>query len=399
MHAIENMTFECGGDSFSSVEAFQSLESMELQHCPMLVGKLPKCLLSLKRLKIVRCPKFIYSPMSLPLLEELYIEACSEVVLRSMVDLPPLKTPRISKISFLTCLPKSFVESITLLEDMEIEECNEVTCLWEEGAIRDLLCLKRMAISNCPLLVSLTRKEQGLLPDSIQTLEIYNCTELESLPDEYCRELKGMSVGGGMNLKSLPFLQYMHGLTFLWIESCEGLESFPERGMSISIPNLRKLWIENCINLKYLPNRMHDLTLLDELITSNSPGIKAIPDGGLPPNLTWLTIDCKNLKQPVQEWGLSELTLPLYSLAKAHVIAKGKPASSSSKVTIVECANLLSLTKGWPASLTWSTLDYELAVAAAKNSNGKRNLKSFPGDWKVLQFPFSNVHLEEFEEA
>ncbi|GLT56947.1 hypothetical protein SLA2020_299590 [Shorea laevis] len=164
MDALEIMMLEFDGGNSSSTSAFPALESLNLQDCPKLVGKLPKCTPSLKKLKIFKCPELRYSSLSLLLLEKLHIEECSEVVLRSMVNLTSLKTSSIRKISKLTCLPKSFVESMITLKDIKIESCNELTCLWEEGVnILNLACLEKIEVRECLVLLLLTGKDQGLL--------------------------------------------------------------------------------------------------------------------------------------------------------------------------------------------------------------------------------------------
>ncbi|GKV47280.1 hypothetical protein SLEP1_g54193 [Rubroshorea leprosula] len=416
-------------------------------------------------------------------------------VLRSMVNLTSLKTLSIKKFSKLTCLPKSFVESMISLKDIEIVSCTELTCLWEEGVnILNLACVEKIEVKECEALDSLPgeimmllRLEElsigqcpafrmfprGKLPTTLKVLKIWECEKLESLPEgilmnnghayqssqleeleiascpclksfpsgqlpnsfkrlcinnckqlesppqrmlQYCTELKRISIYGG-DMKSLCF-EDMHGPTSLWIGNCDGLESF-----SLSTSNLKDLFISDCRNLKSLPNKMHDLTSLNGLYISNCPGIKCISDSGLPPNLTWLqiyecigiksipggglfpnltdlqifdcqgiesipdrgfppnlrslTIDCKNLKKPMQEWGLSRITsllsLEIYwicpdldvlptSLTRLVVgkvenmksIARGllQNLNSLQDLTIKECPKLQSLPKeGLPPSL------------------------------------------------
>ncbi|GKV39811.1 hypothetical protein SLEP1_g47527 [Rubroshorea leprosula] len=465
MDALKNMMLEFDGDNSSSTSTFLALEKLR------------------------------YSPLSLPSLEELHMEECSEVVLRSMVNLTSLKTLSIKKISKLTCLPKSFVESMIALKDIRIVSCTELTCLWEEGVnILNLACVEKIEVNECEALDSLPgeimmllRLEElsiaqcptfrmfprGKLPTTLKVLGIWGCEKLESLPEgilinngdayqvsqlevlniyrcpclksfpsgqlpnsfkrlyiqnckqlksppqrmlQYCTELERISILGG-DMKSLCF-EDMRGPTSLSIGNCDGLESF-----SLSTSNLKDLYISNCRNLKSLPNKMHDLTSLNTLYISNCPGIKCISDSGLPPNLTWLqidgcigiesipggglfpnltsleivdcqgiesipdrgfppnvrslTIDCKNLKKPMQEWGLSSLTSLLFltiywicpdpdvlptsltSLVVGKVenmksIARGllQNLNSLQHLTIKDCPKLQSLPKeGLPTSL------------------------------------------------
>ncbi|GKV44492.1 hypothetical protein SLEP1_g51670 [Rubroshorea leprosula] len=258
IHAIETMMLD--KDNSSSASAFPSLESLKLQDCPILKGKFPKCIPVLKKLEIAECPELIYSPISLPSLEELCVEGCSEAILRSIVDLNSLKTLRISRICKLIWLPKSFVESLIALKNMMITSCDELTCLWEEGAnMVNLPCLKRMEIGWCPLLASLTRKEQGFLPNSVQTLDIHDCGALESLPSEMMMErLKELYISGCPALRmflrgKLPIM-----LKILRIKECEKLESLPEgilmnNGDACQVSHLEELSIERCPCLKFFP--------------------------------------------------------------------------------------------------------------------------------------------------
>ncbi|GLT87560.1 hypothetical protein SLE2022_056390 [Rubroshorea leprosula] len=301
----------------------------------------------------------------------------------------------------------------TTLKVLRIWECEKLESLPEgilinNGDAYQVSQLEKLEIVSCPCLKSFP---SGQLPNSFKRLYIKNCKQLESPPQrmlQYCTELKDIIYGGDM--KSLCF-EDMRGPTFLSIGNCDGLESF-----SLSTSNLKDLLMSNCRNLKSLPNKMHDLTSLNSLSIGNCPkikcisgsglppnltqlqiyrcigiesipggglfpnlidlvisdcqGIKSIPDHGFPPNLRSLTIDCKNLKKPMQEWGLSSLTslrslgiywicpdpdaLPtsLTSLAVGKVenmksIARGllQNLNSLQDLTIVDCPKLQSLPK------------------------------------------------------
>ncbi|GKV47610.1 hypothetical protein SLEP1_g54495 [Rubroshorea leprosula] len=279
IHAIQTMMLD--EENSSSVSAFPSLESLNLRDCPILKGKFPKCIPVLKRLVIARCPKLIYSPISLPSLEELGVTGCSEAVLRSMVDLNSLKTLRISRISKLIWLPKSFVESLIALEVMEIESCDELTCLWEEGAnMVNLAFLKRMQISRCPLLVSLTGKKQGFLPNSVQTLHIDDCEALEFLPIE---------------------IMMMVRLEYLYIRRCPALRIFPRGKLPTT---LKIVEITECEKLESLPEGILmnngdacQVSYLEELRIDKCPCLKSFPTGHLPNSFKRLYVrDCKQLE-------------------------------------------------------------------------------------------------------
>ncbi|GKV41065.1 hypothetical protein SLEP1_g48644 [Rubroshorea leprosula] len=364
-------------DKISSGNCFLSLEKLVLGDC-CLLGKLPQELPSLKELLIVRCPQLTYSPVSLSSLQNLAIEECSEVVLRIMVDLSSLTDLKIFKISSLAFLPKKFLESMIALEVMCIDSCEELTCLWEEGAnIANLAHLRQLSIRSCPLLTSVTAELKSLvqlsiwscpnfklflsgqLPATLKNLIIERCENLESLPEglmddsngDNMLQLEQLSLEDiatrnlfPSGLLPLDHMSSLSTLTYLEIDQVEGLESFPESGLGM--PNLKYLGIYDCKNLRSLPNRMHNLTSLQSLSIVSCQRIESIPEGGLPTSLTYLDIGCENLKQPIKEWGLHRLTslnsfnigwiCPLGDLLPTSLIVFG----------IFDLKNLKSLSRG-----------------------------------------------------
>ncbi|XVF24604.1 hypothetical protein REPUB_Repub13aG0141700 [Reevesia pubescens] len=525
MVAVKTVGFEFYGYSSSSINAFPSLKILRFEdmlvweewsfsvgnevqrarhfpllrelfifNCPKLVGKLPTYLPSLVKLEICRCPQLTYSFVSLPSLRKLDLEECNEVIFRSMVHLTRLRTLKITNISHLSCLPNGFKQDMIALEDVKIEECTELTSLWEDGSYTEnLVCLNCIVIKHCPLFGPLGRDDQvvlshnlevlelldcnnlkrlpnesfnisclrilriigcrvlkslrgimkmdagssssdnirlemlkirncpslksfprgklpptvrklviedcellhslpegimsdgddntvhlqeviirncpslksfprgkfptslktlliedceclqslpegmmydddnmlqledlrmqgfssvmffpnGQLPKTLKSLVIFNCRRLESFPDkmlQHTKALETIEISHCTNLKTLPFdcFNNLTHLSTLVISGCDGLESFPEA--QLFTPNLKLLRINRCKNLKSLPNEMHNLKSLKELKVKSCPSILSIPEGGLPPNLSNLFIDCENLKQPMSEWGLYMLT-------------------------------------------------------------------------------------------
>ncbi|GKV36894.1 hypothetical protein SLEP1_g44978 [Rubroshorea leprosula] len=437
---------------------FSCLKDLEIANCPKLTGKLPSHLSSLINLVIKGCPELTCSSLSLPSLEKLCIAGCQQVLLESMVNLTSLTMLEVSDILGLGCLPKRFTDSLTALEDIKIEGCQELTYLWEEGAdTTNLAHLERMSIEKCPLLVSMSREERGLMPPNVKYLSLYNCGALKCLPDgmmmradgsnnmvrleelrivncpglerfprgrlpatcqlleigdcakveslpegilvqedgdtsnnienldvgalpslnftpsdnrlpaalknfvigncprlesisagmlQHCTGLEGMNIWDCVNLKSL-FVNGLSNLTRLYIGGCDALESFQEiPELSLSIPNIKFFTISNCQNLKSLPNKMDNLTSLRELYIYWCPSIKSIPEGGLPPSLTDLSIDCENLKQPMRDWGLHTLT-SLNQFTIAHICPPRNVLPSSLTILwIKDVQNLKSIPRG-----------------------------------------------------
>ncbi|GKV01351.1 hypothetical protein SLEP1_g13907 [Rubroshorea leprosula] len=260
---------------------FPCLLKLVIQNCPELIGQLPSNLSSLINLEIDGCPELRCSSMSLPLLRDLNITVCNAALLKSMVDLTSVTRLGIQRILELNCMPKSFVESLTMLESLIVRSCEELTCLWEEGIeIANLAHLERMEIRDCPLLVCLAGKERGLLPFNLKNLHLENCGELESLPNVLMMKMDG----GSNNILFTP-----ENLTF---SHCSSLKSFPRGKLPTTI---RSLCISNCENLESLldvdNNNLKDLQL-DALSSLNS-----FQGGQLPDSLeSFFVQNCKRLE-------------------------------------------------------------------------------------------------------
>ncbi|GLT96338.1 hypothetical protein SLE2022_139660 [Rubroshorea leprosula] len=179
---------------------FPCLRRLVIYHCPKLLGQLPSNLSSLKELDVVDC---------------------NGMLLKSMVDLTSLTKFRINNISELACLPKSFIQSLTTLETLSIQECGDLTCLWEEGA----------------------EIEQNLLPLNLKHLSVWLCRALESLPDAMMMRMDESSSSNNSML--------MSRLESLKIDGCPSLKFFPRGKLPISLKHLK---IEGCKSLESLPN-------------------------------------------------------------------------------------------------------------------------------------------------
>ncbi|GLT27854.1 hypothetical protein SLA2020_028250 [Shorea laevis] len=311
---IKGMPEFNGDNSFSG--SFSSLEELTLEDCPKLIGKLPGHLPSLKSLVIRRCPQLSYSPLSLPSLGVLKITYCNEAILKSMKDITCLTSLEIKRISKLTCLPKSITQFLTVVETVHIEECDEFTSLWEDGA--SLVSLKCLRIQECPLLVSLS----DLLPSSLEILSLEKCDNLDCLPNglhaltcleelsiQRCKKFVRFSVTGlplhlkKLELKDLVVLESLPNglmkigdggnnmlqLEELVIRGCEQLKSFPKDKLPST---LKRLEIQNCENLESLPEGVN----LEHLEINNLPSLKCFPSSKLPSALKRLEInECKQL--------------------------------------------------------------------------------------------------------
>ncbi|GKV45214.1 hypothetical protein SLEP1_g52322 [Rubroshorea leprosula] len=266
---------------------FPCLHELVIENCPMLIGDLPSHLSCLINLVIKRCPELrCPSSMSLQSLQKLNIEDCNVALLNSMADLTSLTSLEIKRISGLVFLPKGFIESLIAVEKVEIKECLELTCLWEEGAeIENLARLEIMSIESCPLLVSLTRKEKGLLPFNLKCLTLSNCAALESLTDAMTMKVDGSSSSNNMlRLESLS------------IYNCDSLKSLPNT-------TVKHLTINRCVNFESLPDGVllqddgDSNSNLESLSIGRLPSLNSVGSGHLPASLKEFNVcDCKRLE-------------------------------------------------------------------------------------------------------
>ncbi|KAI3423388.1 uncharacterized protein J3R85_011127 [Psidium guajava] len=212
---------------------FPRLEHLIVRDCPMLMGRLPSQPSSLTKLEINSCPRMDAPPsiISLPSLDELNFGGCNEGVLNSLVNLTSLTTLVIEDVAGLTWLSHGFTSSLIKLEKLEMKRCKELTCLWQDGdVVRDLTCLKRLAVDNCPGLLSFADGGGDIeLPSSLETIELRSCFNLEKLPGK---------------------MHALSSLRGLMVEDCPKLVSFPETGIPTSMISLT---IRNCEMLQALP--------------------------------------------------------------------------------------------------------------------------------------------------
>ncbi|RVW92972.1 putative disease resistance RPP13-like protein 1 [Vitis vinifera] len=342
-------------DAVEGVELFPRLRELTIRNCSKLVKQLPDCLPSL----IEECKEMVLrsgvvadsgdqltSRWVCSGLESAVIGCCDWLVSLDDQRLPcNLKILKIANCINLKSLQNG-LQNLTCLEELEMVGCLAVKSLPEiPPKLRRLVLQKCRSLrslphnySSCPLesleircCPSLIRFPHGGLPSTLKQLTVTNCTRLKHLPygmmhhnsthsnNACCLHI--LRIHDCESLNFFPIGSYpppLSGLRFgiaptwsrvkqLKIEDCGGLEGFPERGFSA--PNLRELHIWRCENLKCLPHQMKNLTSLQVLSMEDSPGLESFPEGGLAPNLKFLSIiNCKNLKTPVSEWGLHTLT-------------------------------------------------------------------------------------------
>ncbi|KAG6625386.1 putative disease resistance RPP13-like protein 1 [Carya illinoinensis] len=363
---IEDME-EC--EQWSPCEEFPNLRELCLRKCPKLLGKLPNNLPLLNDVEIIDCAQLVVSISCFPDKCKFKIDNSSGVVCGSKVTFKSIKFDR-------SLSPISDMEGLAELEELTIADCEELTNLWSDnmGSLpHDLPFLRRLEIYNCPKLVSLVAEEvdQEYLQLIIESIYIYNCNALESLPKslmynntclqdiklvrcdslthfarshlpptlkklyiEQCKSMRNLVEDDDNDTNNNS--TFCSGITslleFLQVYYCPSLESLTSSG---ELPaTLQELYIMNCPKLESVAKSFHHnssltditiaycenlqllnggdqlllLTSLQHLKIWNCPSILSFPKEGFPTNLTTLEIGDIKITQALFDWGLDKFT-------------------------------------------------------------------------------------------
>ncbi|KAJ9697499.1 hypothetical protein PVL29_009358 [Vitis rotundifolia] len=250
-------------------ELFPCLRELLIIKCPKL-SNLPDQLPSLVNLHVQECQELTISIPRFPRLSYLKVNRCNEGMLKSkVVDVPSRTGLFIEEISKPSCLREGLAQPLTALEDLGLYQCDELACL---RGLENLGSLRRLWINGCDEVVSL--EEQGL-PCNLQYWYMKGCSNLEKLSNAF---------------------HTLTSLTYLVIQKCPALVSFPETGLP---PMLGFLIVRNyCEKLESLPEGItHHTCCLEHLIVWRCSSLKSIPRGDFPSTLEFLSIwRCKQLE-------------------------------------------------------------------------------------------------------
>jgi hypothetical protein len=242
----------CGNE----YEEFSCLRELSISRCPKLQGKLPYHLPSLEKICVRKCEELVVSIPSLPMLHELEIVGCKEVVRRNTVELCSLKSIVIS-IPDLKSLTEEFMHGLVKVENLTIDDCKELTSMLQDK----LMFLVKLDIRSCPSLITI-----GLM-STIRILKIKGCTALQSLPMSNCTCLEDATITECNSLTFISRGQLPSTLKRLEINHCVKLQSvvdvaeapssssllINEENLNTSL--LEQLEIGHCPSLKFLSSR------------------------------------------------------------------------------------------------------------------------------------------------
>ncbi|KAL4598138.1 hypothetical protein ACB092_11G038300, partial [Castanea dentata] len=289
-------------------EKLPCLRELYISQCPKLRGKLPHHFPSLEKFSISNCEQLVVSIPSLPMLRELQIVGCKEVVSKNIEELCFVESITFSILG-LKSLSKEFMKGLAKVKNLKLDDCNELTSLWQDG----LISLVRLEIQSCPSLINISLTQ---LPIALKKLEVRKCPKLESLANNLHNNvsLEYLLIINCEEIKFLPEgLHKLCHLNDISISDCCSLVSFPDGGF---LPTrLTNLSICRCEKLEALP-RMQMVTTLHIV---ECPSIVSLPEEGLPINLKELLLEGMTNCKQVFDWGLHRLT----SLTRLTIFGDG----------------------------------------------------------------------------
>ncbi|KAL7616325.1 hypothetical protein Lser_V15G03601 [Lactuca serriola] len=275
----------------------------------------------LHEISISSCPELAEVSIGLiPSLQVLYIEECSEEVLKGMVGVSSsLVELKILDVKGLIQLHGEDLMHLGALEHININSCDELRYLWEREseAWQSLVSLQKLEVSCCKKLVASAEKDVTCEITMVslklvmfiicETLETYSCpNSVERLEIRHCDSLTSLTFSAVQEHPSSP-------LTESIVSDCDNISPEKDFGF-LPRSHLTSLEINGCKNLKSFPHEhFQSLTSLEELSIEVCPSMGySFPCGVWPPNLTKLTIGCLN--KPMSEWGPQNFPTSLVQL-------------------------------------------------------------------------------------
>ncbi|KAH0645727.1 hypothetical protein KY284_033611 [Solanum tuberosum] len=237
--------------SSSIIQVFPSLKELVLKDMRSLiewkgdevgVRMFPR----LEKLTISRCRLLKSTPSQFEILRELAIHSVDseKPLLNLCSNLTSLVELSVYFVKELTCLPHEMLHNNVSLQHLCISDCGEFRELPQ--SLYNLHFLKSLMIDSCPNFSSFPVPSGEDYLTSLQSLQLWNCDELTSLPSgmlEHCLSLESLMVKHCNNLVSLPLHVWeMPSLSYLGLLECTKLTSVAAGGLH-RLTGLRKLHI------------------------------------------------------------------------------------------------------------------------------------------------------------
>ncbi|KAE8680047.1 putative Purine permease 11 [Hibiscus syriacus] len=334
------------------VAKFPHLCEFCIVNCPQLSGRFPNSLCSLEILVIRQCKQLVVSVSNLPLLYDIEIDGCKELVLSDVADFPPLRKVSLSNISKLSPLTEKLVSGLSNLEHLSISSCNNLVSLpWEQFAsVRDLRSLRSLEMSSFTEIEFEERQLQLEKASNIESLTIANFEKLHRLPQDlhFLTFLTEMQIKGCRSLVLISMNNLPPALKRLVIIGCTNLQCLVDQGENTTISNtcsLEHLEIMVCPLLVSLSLPIR----LQILMVANCSRLTSLSSSGeLPSGLKQLLVkDCLGLEsivQAIHETSSLEL-LEICRCGNFKSLPQGlNKLNHVEKINILLCQNLVSLT-------------------------------------------------------
>ncbi|CAJ2638910.1 unnamed protein product [Trifolium pratense] len=235
-----------------------NLVSLKLKYCPELKRIPPQHLPSLQKLEIYECNKLeeCLCLEGSPLLKKVFISKCSKLKRAPL----PQHLPSLQKLKICDCemLEASIPKGDSMIE-LHLLRCDRILVNGFSSGLK-----KFVLEGNRYTEFSVEDFSYSL--DFSVSLGLYHNDSLS---------IKGW------HSSSLPFsLHHFTNLKYLNLYDCTQLESFPEE--NLLPPTLQTLWLSNCSKLRIMNNKgfLH-LNSLRDLTIVNCPSLESLPEEGL----------------------------------------------------------------------------------------------------------------------
>nr|DAD32259.1 TPA_asm: hypothetical protein HUJ06_011110 [Nelumbo nucifera] len=221
-----------------------------------------------------------------PRLRQLSIQNCP-----GLTKLPPL-LPTVKQVEMMLCHMLTSLPSLPTASRLTLADCDERILSW----MHQCSSLSKLKIGKFKNMASLPSMMLQPLAQTLQTLSIYDCPKLESLPElQDLAPLQKLLINGCRDLASLPKglnkLTSFQELDIEWTDKMILQVTAEEGGGLSDLASLLKLVIRASPNLTPLPKGLHKLTSLQELtIHWSSAYTKLVFEDVLPTSLQSLII-------------------------------------------------------------------------------------------------------------
>ncbi|KAK2440155.1 hypothetical protein QL285_011599 [Trifolium repens] len=277
------------------------LKEVYIDNCSKLKrAPLPRHLPSLQKLKIIDCEMLEASIPKGDSIIELYVQRCDRIVLnkfptslkrfvfwgnrytefsgeQNLVDFTALEVLKVDLGGFVKC-PSLDLHCLNYLRELSITGRHSFSLPFSLHLFTDLQSLE---LYDCPQLESFPR---GGLPSNLRELRIQNCPKLIASREEW----------GLFQLNSLK--------TFTISDEFENVESFPEE--NLLPPTLKWLCLTKCSKLRIMNNKgfLH-LNSLTDLRIENCPSLESLPEEGLQQLSSLSIYECPLIREKYKKEG------------------------------------------------------------------------------------------------